>query len=87
MLFNNRGGRYDRRLGDVLALQGEVSTRIVNTLAAKLIEAEDERRLETADAGIEATGILMAGLEYLGRVAEQAVVMPGELFRRIFGDA
>ena len=81
------GGRYDRRLGDVLALQGEVSTRIVNTLAAKLIEAEGERRLETADAGIEATGFLMAGLEYLGRVAEQAVVMPGELFRRIFGDA
>ncbi len=84
--FHLWGGRYDRLLGDVLALQDDVSARIVKTLAAKLIEAEGERRQMTVGEPIAAGGFLIAGLEYLGRVAEQAVVIPGELFRRVFGE-
>lgn len=84
--FHLWGGRYDRLLGDVLALQDDVSARIVKTLAAKLIEAEGERRQRTVGEPIVAGGFLIAGLEYLGRVAEQAVVIPGELFRRVFGE-
>ena len=80
------GGRYDRQLGDVLAVQDDVSARIVDTLAAKLMEAEGERRQGAADEPMAAGGFLMAGLEYLGRVAEQAVMYPGELFRRVFGE-
>ncbi len=70
----------------MLAVQDDVSARIVDTLAAKLMEAEGERRQGAADEPMAAGGFLMAGLEYLGRVAEQAVMYPGELFRRVFGE-
>ncbi len=85
--FNLWGGRYDRIMTDVLALQDEVSAKIVDTLAIKLAEAERERLAVGVGAVSSAGGYLIRGLENLGRLAEQAILLPGELYDRVFGSA
>jgi len=76
------GGRYDRLLADPLTQQGEVSAKIVATLSEKFAQMEQDQ----AEAG----GTIMSGtsavLELLGRMAEGAVTLPGNVFARLFGD-
>ena len=79
------GGRYDRELTDTLALQEELSARIVATLAYKLEEAESERSTQREERGLQAGTYFVRGLEYLGRLASQAVMMPQGIYRRISG--
>jgi adenylate cyclase len=75
------GARYDRDLSQVLTLDGDVADTIVATLADKLMESDmDEMTGEPAPAG--AVGYFVSGLAQLGRFAEQAFVLPLELYRR-----
>ncbi len=65
--------------------KNEVAGKIVATLAEKLIEAEDERMGEgEASAG---HSYLMLGIAYLGRFAEDAVMLPQQLLRSLSGSA
>ena len=75
------GGRYDRTLGDVLAVQEEVADKIVATLAVKLAESEGERL--RSEGGTTGQSYLMRGVAYLGRFAEDAVTLPGTLYRAL----
>ncbi len=75
------GGRYDRMPSDVLVVQEEVAEKIVTTLAEKLTEAEYDRMGEgEASAG---QSYLMLGIAYLGRFAEDAVMLPRQLLRSL----
>ena len=75
------GGRYDRTLGDVLVVQGEVADKIVATLAAKLAESEGQRL--QAEGGTAGETYLELGVAYLGRFAEEAVTLPQTLYRAL----
>ncbi|MDP6429075.1 MAG: adenylate/guanylate cyclase domain-containing protein [Rhodospirillales bacterium] len=71
--FHLWGGRYDRVLSDPLEQQAEVSAKIVATLDEKLAAIQDARRGGEEEGG----GMLLAGLEFIGRVAEEAIALLG----------
>lgn len=73
------GGRYDRELSDVLALQQDVAQRIVSALSEQLTIAEREYGA-SAEAGVSLAGLLLAGLQQLGRLAEAAVTAADDAF-------
>ena len=73
------GGRYDRELGDVLALQQDVAQRVVSALSEQLTLAEREYGA-SADEGVSLAGIILAGLQQVGRLAESAVSAAGDAF-------
>ena len=75
------GGRYDRALSEVLMLNGDVADSIVATLADKLMQAEVEA-MAAELAPVGAVGYFVSGLAHIGRFAEQAFVLPLELYRR-----
>ena len=71
------GGRYDRAFSDTLALQAEVSAKIVATLAETLTRLQREQ--EALAAGREPLDYVLAALEPVGRIAELATTLHGEL--------
>lgn len=73
------GGRYDRELGDVLALQQDVAERIVSALSEQLVLAEQEHGA-SAEEGVSLVGLVLAGLRQIGRLAETAVTAAGDTF-------
>ena len=77
------GGRYDLELTDSLALQEELSGRILATLADKLAKTEGERATQCEERGLQAGTYFVRGLEHLGRLASQAIMMPQEIHRRM----
>ena len=72
--FHLWGGRYDRMLTDPLELQAEVSAKIVATLDEKLAAIRDARQ---PGASEDSSGIMLTGLEFIGRVAEEAIALLG----------
>ena len=80
--FHLWGGRYDRDLDDILAVQEELATRIGATLGVKLDEAEQER---LATGGSSVGEFLWRGMEGFGRLAERAVDLTLEPFRWLLG--
>ena len=72
--FHLWGGRYDRMFTDPLELQAEVSAKIVATLDEKLAAIRDARQ---PGASEDSSGIMLAGLEFIGRVAEEAIALLG----------
>ena len=76
--FHMWGARYDRPAGDVLTQQSEVRSRIVATLGFKLAEAQGGVRTSSGSASL----LLGLGMEYLGRIAKQAIFLPVDLYNR-----
>ena len=76
--FHMWGARYDRPAGDVLTQQSEVTSRIVATLGFKLAEAQGGVRTSSGSASL----LLGLGMEYLGRIAKQAIFLPVDLYNR-----
>ena len=72
--FHLWGGRYDRMLTDPLELQTEVSAKIVATLDEKPAAIRDARQ---PGASEDSSGIMLTGLEFIGRVAEEAIALLG----------
>lgn len=79
--FHLWGARYDREIGDTLAIQAEVAGRIVVNLDQQLVAAEAER----VRTGTTMAGLVMLGLENLGRVGERAISGVLVLYDRIVG--
>jgi adenylate cyclase len=80
------GGRYDRKLDDVLGVQTEVSGHIVSTLKERVLSAESEAALADTSVGGRARDVLYRGLSNLGRFAEAAAFLPQDLIDRVFGN-
>lgn len=79
--FHLWGARFDREFKDTLAVQEDVAKKIVAALAARLTEAEAER----IEAGGTPMGLLVTGLEQLGRLGEGAVSAQSSLFDWFLG--
>ncbi|MCP5367401.1 MAG: adenylate/guanylate cyclase domain-containing protein [Hyphomicrobiales bacterium] len=77
------GGRYDRDLGDNLALQSELSARLVVTLAEKLDQVHQENLDATGGPG--AVAFARGMLEPLGRIAGEAVALPAAFVDWLMG--
>ena len=77
------GGRYDRAFADALALQAEVSVKIVTTLAEKLDRIRRQQDVAAADRG--PFEYMLVALEPVGRVAEEAVALSGDLLTWLEG--
>ena len=83
--FHLWGGRYDRKLVDELAIQNEVSQRIVATLSLRIQDAEAARYAADDSSMGMARGLLYRGLTGLGRLAEAAAFLPQELIDWVSG--
>ena len=81
--FHLWGARFDREFKDILAVQDDVAGKIVTALAARLSEAEAER----AETGATPMGLLVMGLEQLGRLGESAVSAQSSVFGWLLGGA
>jgi adenylate cyclase len=79
------GGRYDRKLDNVLDVQTEVSGKIVSTLKARVLSAETETAAIDPSMGGRARDVLFQGLSNLGRIAEAAAFLPQELLNWVSG--
>ena len=77
--FHLWGARYDRPAGNVLAQQSELTSRIVSTLGLKLAEAKGGNRTSSGSASM----IFGLGIEYLGRIAKEAIFLPVDLYNRV----
>ena len=81
--FHLWGARYDRPAGNVLAQQSELTSRIVSTLGStlglKLAEAKGGNRTSSGSASM----IFGLGIEYLGRIAKEAIFLPVDLYNRV----
>jgi adenylate cyclase len=73
------GGRYDRKLDNVLDVQTEVSGKIVSTLKERVLTAETELASADPSLGGRARDVLYRGLSNLGRIAQAAAFLPQEL--------
>ena len=81
--FNLWGGRYDRTPTDALALQAEVSAKIVATLSEKFERIRQNQR--EGAAGSDPLDVAIAALAGIGRIVESAITMPGDLIDRLGG--
>lgn len=77
--FHLWGARYDRPAGNVLAQQSELTSRIVSTLGLKLAEAQGGNRTSSGSASM----IFGLGIEYLGRIAKEAIFLPVDLYNKV----
>ncbi|MBT3360645.1 MAG: adenylate/guanylate cyclase domain-containing protein [Rhodospirillales bacterium] len=81
--FHLWGARFDREFKDTLAVQEDVAKKIVAALAARLTEAEAER----VETGVTPMGLLVTGMEQLGRLGEGAVSAQSSVFEWLLGGA
>ncbi len=77
--FHLWGARYDRPADDMLAQQSEVTSRIVATLGFKLAEAQGGAQISSGSASL----LFGLGMEYLGRIAKQAIFLPVDLYNKV----
>ena len=77
--FHLWGARYDRPAGNVLAQQSELTSRIVSTLGLKLAEVRGGNRTSSGSASM----IFGLGIEYLGRIAKEAIFLPVDLYNKV----
>jgi len=81
--FNLWGGRYDRAPTDTLALQAEVSAKIVATLSDKFERIRRDQREIAVERG--PLDITFAAFANLGQVVKQAITMPGDMIDCLSG--
>ena len=75
--------RYDRTVGDIFAVQDDITRRIVAALEVKLLLAEQEAMARPPTANIEAYKLYLHGLQQLRQHVRPAY----ELARRMFARA
>ena len=73
------GGRYDRKLIDVLGVQNEVAGKIVSTLAERLAQSEEDRHAASQTPAGTVRNIFYRALAHIGRFAESAAFLPQDL--------
>ena len=78
--FHLWGGRYDRKLTDILNTQDEVTDKIVAAVSQQILGIEDQRNRANKGLMSEARDIVYLGISKIGRIAKQAVLMPQKLF-------
>jgi len=74
--------RYDRDLGDIFALQDEVTQRIVASLSVKLTGLEEDRLAHRYTNNLEAYDFTLRGLEYYFRFTKEASGKAHEMFQK-----
>lgn len=74
--------RYDKNLGDIFALQDEVTQKIVTVLAVKLGEEEHRRLAEKATDNVVAYDHFLRGLEYYNRFSKEANTQARLIFQK-----
>lgn len=81
--FHFWGARYDRPAGNVLAQQSKLTSRIVSTLGLKLAEVQGSNRTSSGSVSM----IFGLGIEYLGRIAKEAIFLPVDLYNKVTNSA
>jgi TolB-like protein len=74
--------RYDRNLGDIFALQDEVTQKIVAVLAVRLQEEEHRRVAQKNTDNVLAYDHFLRGLEYFNRYSKEANSQARLLFQK-----
>ncbi len=74
--------RYDRRLGDIFALQDELTQRIVAVLAVKMGEEEHKRLAARGTHNVSAYDFFLRGLEYYNQYSKEANIQARVMFGR-----
>ena len=74
--------RYDRNVGDIFALQDEVTQQIVKALAVKLTEDEHEHLGRRYTDNFEAYDYFLRGSEYFNRFTKESADQSQRMFER-----
>jgi len=74
--------RYDRRLGDIFALQDELTQRIIAVLSVKMGEEEHKRLAARGTQNIEAYDFFLRGLEYFNQYSKESNAQARVMFGR-----
>jgi adenylate cyclase len=74
--------RYDRNLGDIFALQDEVTHKIVTVLAVKLGEEERRRIAQKDTDNLLAYDYFLRGLEFYNRFTKEANTQARLMFKK-----
>jgi len=74
--------RYDRNLGDIFALQDEVTGKIVSVLAVKVGDGERQRIYARDTDNVEAYDYFLRGLEYYNRFSRENNLEARALFAK-----
>jgi adenylate cyclase len=64
--------RFDRRLGDIFALQDELTQRIIAVLSIKMGEEEHKRLAAKGTRNLAAYDLFLHGLEYINQYTREA---------------
>jgi len=75
--------RYDRDLKDIFALQDEVTQKIVESLAVRLIKREEDRLARKYTDNLEAYDLVLRGLEFYFQFTQEANVKAREIFQKV----
>jgi TolB-like protein/cytochrome c-type biogenesis protein CcmH/NrfG len=74
--------RYDRDLGDIFALQDEVTQEIVSTLAVKLTADERKSMASAPTDNVEAYDYRLRGSEYFARATKEANAQARQMYEK-----
>ena len=74
--------RYDREVGDIFALQDEVTQRIVAALHVKLSEQEGRALVHAPTDNIEAYDHYLRGSQFISRATKESMVSARQMFKR-----
>jgi TolB-like protein/class 3 adenylate cyclase len=74
--------RYDRDLRDILALQDEVTQKIVTALVVKLTKDEQERLVRKGTDSLEAYDYTLRGMNYFCRFTKEANARARQMFEK-----
>jgi eukaryotic-like serine/threonine-protein kinase len=76
------GERYDRKLTDIVALQGEVSRAVSDRLRARLTGAGERMAAKNHTADPEAHQLYLKGRYQINRLTDEGFLKAGEYFRQ-----
>jgi TolB-like protein/DNA-binding winged helix-turn-helix (wHTH) protein/Tfp pilus assembly protein PilF len=76
------GEQYNRKLADVLKLQGEIAREITEKLRLRLTREQKERLAKPQTESAEAYQLYLQGLYYRRKITDEARIKSGECFRR-----
>jgi hypothetical protein len=78
--------QYDRKLGDIFAIQDEISSEISERLRLKLTRAEKRRLTKRQTGDVEAYRLYLKGLHQLNRWTEDGFYKAIERFQHEASD-
>jgi adenylate cyclase len=74
--------RYDRDMGDIFALQDELTERIIAVLSIKMGEEEHKRLAARGTRNLGAYDLFLRGLEYFNQYTKEANVQARMMFKK-----